>query len=87
MNLLKQKIITIFGAVSVLLGSIGAAIAGFGICPCTLVPILSIAGSISIVMGFLSDNKTYFIIVGIFLLSISFILYKKKRIGRLHKNG
>ena len=85
MGFLKQKIIAIIGAISALLGSIGAAIAALGLCACILAPIFSIAGIISIATGFLSNNRIYLIVIGIVLLSVSFILYKKKRTCKIHK--
>lgn len=84
MKAIKEKIITISGAVSAFLGGIGIVIAEFGLCACVLAPILSLAGMVSIVMGFLSQNKVYFLMIGIMLLSISFIFYKRKKSCRVH---
>lgn len=85
MKLLKQKIVAFFGAISTFLGGIGIAIAELGLCACVLAPIFSLAGLISLVMVFLSENKTYFLIIGIGLLLISFIFYKRKKVCKIHK--
>jgi len=84
MNIIKQKIIAIIGAISAFLGSIGIVIAEFGLCACILAPIFSLAGIASIVMGFLSQNKVYFLATGIILLIISFIFYKRKKECKRH---
>lgn len=81
----KPRIIAIFGAISTSLGGIGAAIAGFGLCACVLAPIFSFVGAISIIMGFLSKNRIYFLAGGVVLLIISFVLYKRKKTCKIHK--
>lgn len=87
MKIIKEKIISIIGAVSASLGSIGIVIAEFGLCACVLAPILSLAGMTSIVMGFLSQNRVYFLMIGIVLLLISFIFYKRKKVCKIHKKS
>lgn len=85
MKSIKQKIIIAIGAISTLLGSIGAAIAAFGLCACVLAPIFSLVGILSIVTGFLSNNKILFLTIGILLLIISLFLYKKKNKCKRHR--
>lgn len=85
MKIIKEKILALIGAISTLFGVIGAAIAEFGLCACVLAPILSIAGILTILMGFLSQNRAYFLIIGITLLIISFLFYKKKKICKIHR--
>ncbi len=85
MKSIKKKIIVITGGVSTLLGSIGTAIAAFGLCACVLAPLLSLVGILAIVMAFLSDNRILFLIIGILLLIISLIFYKKKNKCKRHR--
>jgi len=85
MKIIKEKIIAIFGAVSASLGAIGAAIVGFGLCACVWAPLFSVAGIFSIVMGVLSNNKIYLLVIGFVLLLISFILYRKKKTCKKHR--
>lgn len=80
----KQKILVLTGAVSTLLGSIGAAISSFGLCVCVWAPLFSLAGLVSLIVGFLSNNKIFFLITGIILLLISLILYKTKKACKIH---
>jgi len=84
MKIIKEKITAIIGAISAFLGSVGIVIAEFGLCACVLAPILSLAGVISIIMGFLSQNKAYFLVIGVALLLVSFIFYKKKKACKKH---
>jgi len=57
----KQKIIALTGTISTLLGSIGAAISGLGLCPCVLAPIFSLMGIAFFAGVFLSKNKILFL--------------------------
>ncbi len=75
----KQKIIALTGTISTLLGSIGAAISGLGLCPCVLAPIFSLMGIAFFAGVFLSKNKILFLMIGIILLLISLILHKIKK--------
>ena len=84
-NQVKQKIIMSTGATSTFLGGTGAALAGAGLCGCTLAPILSLAGIATILVSFLTYYKIPFLTVGIALLLVSFILYKKKKTCKIHK--
>lgn len=84
MGTIKAKIIALLGAITTFFGVIGAAIAEFGLCACILAPILSVVGIVSLVMGFLSQNRAYFLVIGIILLIISFIFYKRKKVCRIH---
>ena len=56
---------------------LGAIIGGLGLCVCTWAPILSFLGIISILASFLSDNKSFFLTLGIIFLLISIIVPKK----------
>jgi hypothetical protein len=85
MKTLKQKLTLLFGSISTLLGGIGTIIAEFGLCVCAWAPILSLLGTLSIVMGFLSKNKIYFFIIGIILLLISLLLHKRKKHCKVHR--
>ncbi len=81
---LKGKILTVTGAVSTAIGGIGAGLAGLGLCPCALVPILSFAGLISLLIGFLTKYKLVFLTMGVFLLIMSFVMHKKKKVCSIH---
>ncbi len=81
----KSKIIAVFGGISAVLGSAGAAISSFGLCACVWAPLLSVAGITSIVMGFLSKNSMYFFAVGAALLIGSYILHQKSKVCPVHK--
>lgn len=85
MKEIKTKITTIFGAISTFFGGIGIVISELGLCVCFLAPVFSMLGFLSITMGFLSENKLYFLMVGSVLLIISFILYKKEHVCHIHK--
>ncbi len=85
MKTIKQKLIIAVGGVSASLGGIGAAISGLGLCACVLAPTLSLLGITFLVIGFLSNNKIYFIVMGITLLLISFVFYKKKKTCKIHR--
>ncbi|MBU3941388.1 MAG: hypothetical protein KKF74_00580 [Nanoarchaeota archaeon] len=80
----KQKILVLTGAVSTLLGSIGAAISWLGLCACVWAPLFSLAGLASLTIGFLSNNKLFFLITGIILLLISLIFHKIKKTCKIH---
>ncbi|MBU1204282.1 MAG: hypothetical protein KJ968_01115 [Nanoarchaeota archaeon] len=80
----KQKILVLTGAISTLLGSIGAVISGLGLCACVWAPLFSLAGLASLTVGFLSNNKIFFLITGIILLLISLILHKTKKAFKIH---
>ena len=86
MKALKEKTIAISGAISTFIGGIGIAIAELGLCACVLAPILSLAGVISLAMGFLSQNRLYFLTGGIVLLLVSYLFYKRKKTCKIHKN-
>ncbi len=80
----KQKILVLTGAVSTLLGGIGAAISGLGLCACVWAPLFSLAGLVSLIVGLLSNNKIFFLTTGIILLLISLMLHKKKKACKIH---
>ncbi len=84
---MKQKIIAIIGAISTALGGIGAAIAATGFCACNLTVLLSFAGMISLVAGFFSTYKLTFLAIGVFLLVLSLIFFKRSKICKIHKKS
>ena len=87
MKVIKQKILVLIGGVSAFLGSVGAVIASFGLCACVLAPAFSFIGISSIIMGFLSNNKMFFLIIGIVFLLLSFLFFKKKKTCKKHKKS
>ncbi|MAG08469.1 hypothetical protein CMO89_03275 [Candidatus Woesearchaeota archaeon] len=87
MNTNRAKITAAFGTILAFLGGIGAYASSIGLCACTLAPIFSFVGIISIIVSFLSENKLFFLVTGIILLIISFIFYKKKKVCRIHKKA
>ena len=87
MKIIKAKITAIIGAISAFLGSVGIVIAELGLCACILAPIFSLAGVIAIVMWFLSQNKAYFLVIGVVFLLVSFVFYKRKEVCKRHGKG
>lgn len=85
MKIIKEKILASVGIISTLVGGTGVAIAGIGLCICIWAPIFSAVGALSFGMAFLSRYHILFIILGIVSLIISFILYKRKKVCRIHK--
>jgi uncharacterized membrane protein len=81
---IKPRIVAVFGGISAFFGSAGAAIAGFGLCPCVLTTVFSVAAVIAIVMSFLSRNKLYLLTAGIILLVTSLILSKMNKTCPVH---
>jgi len=82
---LKERIVKLTGAISASLGGAGIAIAELGLCVCTIGPLISLAGVITIVLSFLADNKIYFIGVGILLIMAGIFISRKNRICKIHK--
>jgi hypothetical protein len=80
----RKKVIPIVGGISTSLGGLGIIIAEIGLCPCVLVPIISFAGFLSITLGFLLSNKFVFLIIGILLLTVSYIFHHKKKTCHVH---
>ncbi len=85
MNLIKQKLLGLMGAVSASLGGLGAIISSFGLCACVLAPIFSLVGLLSIVMGFLSKASIPLVVAGTFFIAVSFILHKKNKTCPVHR--
>jgi len=81
---IKQGIAVITGAFSALFGSAGAAITGFGLCPCVLATTFSAAGIVAVVFSFLSENSNYFLAAGVVLLAGSLILRNQKKTCKVH---
>ena len=75
---MKQKLLAFFGAISTGLGAIGVAIAEIGLCGCVLAPVFSLLGVLSIAGWYLSQNKIYFLIIGVLLLIVAFVFFKRK---------
>ena len=81
----KHKIIAGTGVFSTILGSAGAIIAGLGLCGCMFAPIFAFAGTISLIMVFLSEYRYYFLTIGIISLLISLYFYKNKKECKIKK--
>ena len=80
MKIIKAKLLIIFGSISSFFGAAGVAISAFGLCPCVLVPLLSVVGVVTIFMGFLTNQGIYFLIIGVVMLIFSLVLSKKRKV-------
>lgn len=84
MNSLKGKIVEIIGAITTSLGGVGVAIAEFGLCICTMGPLLSLAGVITIIFSFLAEHKIYFIVTGVIMMIAGIVLHIQKKTCKTH---
>jgi len=82
---LKKRIVEIAGAISASLGGAGAAIAEFGLCVCTIGPLLSLAGVVTIIFSFLAEHKIYFVGVGVVLIVVGIVLHSRRKTCKIHK--
>ncbi len=74
----KEKPFFIFGIISTVFGALGGVVAGLGLCPCVLAPVVSLMGVVILLFTFLVSNKVYFVMIGVSLLIISYLLHRKK---------
>ena len=86
MKPMKETITVAAGSISAALGAVGAAISGFGWCPCMLAPVFSFAGVLTLLTAFLSKNKMFFLLAGIILIAASLVLHKN-RTCKIHKKA
>jgi hypothetical protein len=84
MNKIKQRILTIVGAGSVGLGTIGAAISSAGLCFCVWAPLFSFLGMFSLIIGFFSEYKFIFLTIGIIMLGLGLYSHHQAKTCKIH---